>query len=168
MGDPGPHAPRPRACSLRIGGSAVSQSPDRRAPAERDFEHRVELDLRVRPMTAAEARRVVRDHLSSWDVDEACVDVVLLLTSELVTNASRHASPPRHLVLRHGDAGVRVEVEDSFPTLDAPRRPDHDEHGGRGLWLVTMLATRWGHHPRNDGKVVWFHLAAAPDMSPPA
>ena len=149
-----------------IGGSAVSQSSDRRVPADQAYTHVAEIDLVTRPMTAAEARRAVREHLVEWSVDPALVDVILLLLSEVVTNAARHAPPPLHLVVRYGRPGVRVEVHDSYPDLDAPRGPDHDEHGGRGLWLVKLLSTRWGYHPEGVGKVVWFDLEAAPVMQP--
>lgn len=55
---------------------------------------------------------------------------------------------------------LRLEVADSGP--GAPRkRPVHDEdEGGRGLHLVELLSSRWGHARTATGKVVWFELPA--------
>jgi hypothetical protein len=126
----------------------VSQSSDPRVPAENQFEHHVELDLQARPLTAADARRAVRKHLTTWDVVPATIDMVLLLTSEVVTNASRHAPPPLHLVLRHGAPGVRVEVTDSYaagPTRRPNRSPQRlDEHRSIERCNRT-LATEWAY-----------------------
>lgn len=91
------------------------------------------------------------------------MDAVTLLTSELVTNAVRHAPPPLDLVLQHGEPGIRVEVTDSSPDIPYNPRPDLDHEGGRGLWLIEILADRWGHHAHGAGKAVWFEL-----LDPPA
>jgi hypothetical protein len=60
--------------------------------------------------------------------------------------------------LRRGASSVWVEVFD--PDLRLPRirtAADTDE-GGRGLYLVEQLATRWGSRPTPEGKAVWFEL----------
>ena len=62
------------------------------------------------------------------------------------------------LRLRRGVNAVWVEVFD--PDLRLPRirtAADTDE-GGRGLYLVEQLATRWGSRPTADGKAVWFEV----------
>jgi hypothetical protein len=62
------------------------------------------------------------------------------------------------LRLRRGASSVWVEVFD--PDLRLPRirtAADTDE-GGRGLYLVEQLATRWGSRPTTDGKAVWFEM----------
>jgi len=62
------------------------------------------------------------------------------------------------LRLRRGANSVWVEVFD--PDLRLPRirtAADTDE-GGRGLYLVEQLATRWGSRPTADGKAVWFEM----------
>ena len=110
----------------------------------------------------AAARAFVAEHLSRWGVSAECLDVVTLLTSELVTNASRYGPPPLDLTLQHGEPGIRVEVTDSTPELPYESRPDLDHEGGRGLWLIEMLADRWGHHPQAPGKAVWFELLEPP------
>jgi serine phosphatase RsbU (regulator of sigma subunit) len=62
------------------------------------------------------------------------------------------------LRLRRGATSVWVEVFD--PDLRLPRirtAADTDE-GGRGLYLVEQLATRWGSRPTPEGKAVWFEM----------
>jgi hypothetical protein len=41
-----------------------------------------------------------------------------------------------------------------------PRRgsPGENDEGGRGLYLVDQLASRWGSRPTTDGKAVWFEI----------
>jgi anti-sigma regulatory factor (Ser/Thr protein kinase) len=78
-----------------------------------------------------------------------------------------HAGPSRRarefaLRLRRGAESVWVEVFD--PDLRLPRlrsAADTDE-GGRGLYLVEQLATRWGSRPTPEGKAVWFEIALEP------
>jgi anti-sigma regulatory factor (Ser/Thr protein kinase) len=90
------------------------------------------------------------------------------LTSELVTNAIRYGQPPCTLHLGRYGTRVRVEVTDASlvpPCLD----PDPDRHrpGHRGLYLVQILATAWGHHPTGAGKTVWFELITHPHPTAP-
>ena len=136
----------------------MSQSSKQHVPVAEEFEHTAEFDLRALPLTVRDARHTVRRHLQDWQVAEECIDVAMLLTSEVVTNAARHAPPPIHLVVRHGRPGVRIEVGDSRPSLDRRVGRDLDDHGGRGLWLVQRMSARWGHHQFRHGKVVWFDI----------
>ncbi len=72
-----------------------------------------------------------------------------------VTQGAAHEFAVR---LRRGASSVWVEVFD--PDLRLPRirtAADTDE-GGRGLYLVEQLATRWGSRPTPEGKAVWFEL----------
>jgi anti-sigma regulatory factor (Ser/Thr protein kinase) len=81
-----------------------------------------------------------------------------LLTSELVTNAIRHAGTPVELLARAAQ-GLRVEVTDGRPEL-APAPRDATGHGvsGLGLHLVDELASRWGVERDDATKTVWFEL----------
>lgn len=67
---------------------------------------------------------------------------VLLVVSELVTNADRHSNGPYILELEGTDVSVTVCVYDSSAAL--PRRfPRDPERVGRhGLEIVHVLATR--------------------------
>jgi anti-sigma regulatory factor (Ser/Thr protein kinase) len=84
--------------------------------------------------------------------------VVLLLTSELVTNAVVHAGTQARLHLQGVAGGVRVEVSDGSSELPVPRNGRADDVGGWGLVLLERLATAWGAERRDSGKTVWFEV----------
>jgi hypothetical protein len=46
------------------------------------------------------------------------------------------------------------------PDLRLPRlrSATATDEGGRGLYLVEQLATRWGSRPTPEGKAVWFEI----------
>jgi anti-sigma regulatory factor (Ser/Thr protein kinase) len=95
-----------------------------------------------------------------------CVNVAVLLASEMVTNSLRHGSSGRPgeavtVTVVVWDAGVRVEVTgrkaDSVPVL---RPADEEAEGGRGLRLVEDLAVRWGYERGGGQAMTWFELRA--------
>jgi PAS domain S-box-containing protein len=62
------------------------------------------------------------------------------------------------LRLRRGAESIWVEVFDADLRLPRIRTAGESDEGGRGLYLVDQLATRWGSRPTKDGKAVWFEL----------
>ena len=75
------------------------------------------------------------------------------------------AHPPRAyrpreftLRLRRGAESVWVEVFDPDLRLPRLRTARATDEGGRGLYLVEQLATRWGSRPTPEGKAVWFEI----------
>ncbi|MDQ0774792.1 serine phosphatase RsbU (regulator of sigma subunit)/anti-sigma regulatory factor (Ser/Thr protein kinase) [Streptomyces aurantiacus] len=102
------------------------------------------------------ARRLARKALARWDMEDL-TDSVELLVSEVVTNAVRYASRPVTLRLLRTDV-LRCEVADDVPQLPRLRQARATDEGGRGLYLVNKLATRWGATRLSTGKVVWFEL----------
>jgi hypothetical protein len=60
--------------------------------------------------------------------------------------------------LRRGAESVWVEVFDPDLRLPRLRTARATDEGGRGLYLVEQLATRWGSRPTTDGKAVWFEI----------
>jgi hypothetical protein len=62
------------------------------------------------------------------------------------------------LRLRRGAASVWVEVFDPDLRLPRIRTAAETDEGGRGLYLVEQLATRWGSRPTPEGKAVWFEM----------
>ena len=62
------------------------------------------------------------------------------------------------LRLRRGANSVWVEVFDPDLRLPRIRTAAETDEGGRGLYLVEQLATRWGSRPTTDGKAVWFEM----------
>ena len=119
------------------------------------------VELPTSAQTPARARSRVHAWLSGFrQCAEDVVDTAELLVSELVSNAIRHtrARSVRIALARYGPR-VRVGVEDPDGHLVGPPPPAPSQNlHGRGLWLVDQLASRWGSHPRADGKVVWFEL----------
>jgi anti-sigma regulatory factor (Ser/Thr protein kinase) len=91
---------------------------------------------------------------------------ILLLVSELVANAVRHADvgPDRSLRvdLKRWPRRVRVEVDHpgrGFEHECTP--PSPDEPGGWGLVLVDRIADRWGVTSGAGRTCVWFELRSA-------
>jgi hypothetical protein len=62
------------------------------------------------------------------------------------------------LRLRRGHEAIWVEVFDSDLRLPRIRSAGESDEGGRGLYLVDQLASRWGSRPTKDGKAVWFEM----------
>jgi hypothetical protein len=67
------------------------------------------------------------------------------------------------LRLRRGAASVWVEVFDPDLRLPRIRTAAETDEGGRGLYLVEQLATRWGSRPTPEGKAVWFEMPRSGD-----
>ncbi|WP_330176812.1 ATP-binding protein [Streptomyces sp. NBC_01498] len=89
----------------------------------------------------ASARRAAAEFLTRhcpW-VD---LEAVLLVVSELVTNAVRHTSGWWRLHLTAGAGSLVVEIADSSPRLPEPRDPDFGGGGGFGWHMVQRLASR--------------------------
>ena len=116
------------------------------------------LQLAAAPESPAIARHFVAGCLRRWGFAQR-VDDAELLTSELVTNAVRHAGAP--VVVRVGQEadGVIVAVQDPAPALPTPRPAGPEDVSGRGLAIVAAMAADWGVDPvPDDGKAVWFRL----------
>ncbi|MFG2824957.1 ATP-binding protein [Kitasatospora sp. NPDC048365] len=108
------------------------------------------LSLPTVPASVPEARRRVRAELGAHGIgpDHPLTDTVLLVVSELVTNAVRHAaehSPSTALGLTVGPDELVVSVHDRHPHCpQALAVPHQDGSGGWGLGLVAELAEALG------------------------
>ncbi|SOD63601.1 hypothetical protein SAMN06297387_111150 [Streptomyces zhaozhouensis] len=146
----------------------------------------LERQLEVAPESSevARARRWARAQIGRGRPCPACPDAtpgdtVVLLVSELVTNAVVHTGRPALLRLavrspeasraERGCAGapVRLEVVDGSAVAPLPRQATHCDTGGRGLELIEILAARWGWQREGDGKRVWCELDCSPSRQPP-
>jgi anti-sigma regulatory factor (Ser/Thr protein kinase) len=110
------------------------------------------------PSAPAAAREAVDAAFAGRIEDDALAEVILLV-SEVVTNAVRHGRDDDGTVelgLALGDDSVRVEVVDAGSGFTPPRRSsDPEAPGGWGLVVVERLADRWGVEAPGS-TLVWF------------
>ncbi|MET9517599.1 ATP-binding protein [Streptomyces sp. NPDC002994] len=115
------------------------------------------------PRCVRQARAALREALMGWELS-AIEDSALVILSELLTNAGRHACVPgQDIETRFFRmlGGLRIEVHDGSCKLPSLSTPGGDGDGGRGLWLVDALADRWAVGERTGlGKVVWAEVSA--------
>ncbi|MGX1542639.1 ATP-binding protein [Streptomyces adustus] len=93
----------------------------------------------------------------------AAAEDVLLVVSELVTNACLHAEGPESLRISCDNKVIRVEVADRGTGQPAPRTPHRaGRPGGHGMFIVQRLCLDWGvvRAPGVTGKTVWAELGA--------
>ncbi|CAL2058491.1 MULTISPECIES: ATP-binding protein [Streptomyces] len=116
--------------------------------------------LASEPESVGRARAYVREVLARDEhpVAADCVDAVVLIVSELVTNAYRYGTEPGDsilVVVSTTPDRVRVEVHDPRRRRPRPREATGESIRGRGLHIVGALAERWGVDDRPFGKKVW-------------
>lgn len=95
----------------------------------------------------------------------AVLEDLLLLTSEVVTNAVLHGAAPITLQLELLDlpAGARVSVTDCHDQPPTVRASDRAAIAGRGMAVVDAIATRWGvEWLPQGGKTIWFEVLDNP------
>ncbi|GAA2923317.1 MULTISPECIES: ATP-binding protein [Streptomycetaceae] len=115
-----------------------------------------------------QARHAVRDLLARQGVpvDDDVLHGLLLIVSELVTNAVKHAallSPELAVEVAVGAGWIRVAVEDDHPYRPTALVTDHGRTGGRGLLLVREVTAEAGgtcdvEHTAGGGKIIWAAL----------
>lgn len=113
--------------------------------------------------SVSEARRFARRMLDDWGVRDL-TDTVVLLVSELVTNAVVHAGTTARLELRLDAQTLRVEVEDLHPGRVLPfgtSQPPDDSEQGRGLLITSSLSGAWGVEYTASTKRVWVRFERA-------
>ncbi|MGW2087408.1 ATP-binding protein [Streptomyces sp. NPDC001880] len=118
-------------------------------PTARDFARQALHEWGWLPATSADGRAAAED--------------VLLVVSELVTNACLHADGPDRMRIACTAKVLRVEVVDSGAGQPAPRTPHRaGRPGGHGMFIVQRLCLDWGvlRVPGRSGKTVWAELAA--------
>ncbi|MFF8841253.1 ATP-binding protein [Streptomyces sp. NPDC015127] len=126
-------------------------------------------------VSVPQARRAVRDLLDRQGVPVAdeVVQGLLLIVSELVTNAVRHAallSPEVAVEVAIGAQWVRVSVEDNHPYRPKALETDSAQTGGRGLLLVREITREAGglcdvEHTASGGKIIWAELPLVPVLN---
>ncbi|WP_328673433.1 ATP-binding protein [Streptomyces sp. NBC_00322] len=118
------------------------------------------------PRCVGLARVELRKALAAWGLAKI-EDTALVVLSELVTNAVRHAhvSPGREIETRFLVVGddLRIEVHDAADGWPHKHVATNSSECGRGLVLVSVLADQWGVSERGGvGKSVWALMAVPP------
>jgi len=148
------------------GGDAMLVMIGRRDPGGGRLPRSIELALSEGREPARRARAFCHGVLSTWQVPEHKREDIVLVVSELVTNAILHGGAAEQLRLRRTARRVVIEVFDHGPRMPHPRAADLKAESGRGLHLVARLADRWGARPLRGGKVVWCEFdTPVPDVS---
>ncbi|MFF3846121.1 ATP-binding protein [Streptomyces sp. NPDC002328] len=172
MDDDG-RGPGPRPDGERPDGAA-GEAPEPAADALRPLPYEGVWRFTAAAVDASvpRARHAVRDLLfrQGVPVSDDMVQGLLLIVSELVTNAVRHAavlSPTLGVEVAVGADWVRVSVEDSHPYRPTALETDHGRTGGRGLLLVREIAREAGgacdvQRTEGGGKVIWAVLPLKP------
>jgi serine/threonine-protein kinase RsbW len=91
------------------------------------------------------------------------LDEAVLLVSELTTNALEHTATGDagrfQVTVYQGEAALLIAVkDDGSDQIPLPSPADALAEGGRGLTLVELIASRWGHCSGEHGRTIWFEL----------
>ncbi|WP_405999609.1 SpoIIE family protein phosphatase [Streptomyces sp. NBC_00829] len=114
------------------------------------------------PDAVAHARRYTSRTLRAWGVKEQ-TDAILLIVSELVTNALVHTQGQVRLDLTLTGERLRVAVSDHSPRAPVkPANMDWEATGGRGILLVEAVSAAYGSVPLGGGKQVWAEVVVSP------
>lgn len=123
---------------------------------------RASVDVPATPHGPAAARRVVAALLPAWGL-ESVVDDAQLVVSELVTNAYRHApgTDSFELELVRRQHGVRISLADGASIRPIIAELGDAHPSGRGMLIISKLASNWGTEEHHGGKRVWVDLERA-------
>jgi anti-sigma regulatory factor (Ser/Thr protein kinase) len=125
----------------------------------------LELDLHRDPEAPAVARAAAVGLCQQIGLAHACCQTLLLLVSEIVTNAVIHSKARPGTPIRFSVAAnrhhIRVGVHDGGPSFTPESRGGATEHDGWGLRLLDQQAQAWGVEDE-QGTLVWFELEVDP------
>ncbi len=128
-------------------------------PSTGTSSRRVQRQLPAQARSVPLARSWAEGWLAGSDVPPDQKDVVLLVVSELVTNAVSQGDGPIRVSLEAEDGALRVEVFDSGHRMPSLSDTALDDTGGRGLHLVDAVCDAWGVLEELHGKTVWARLS---------
>ncbi|MGA5134413.1 ATP-binding protein [Streptomyces olivoreticuli] len=115
--------------------------------------HAFEVAFAPDPDRVAHIRRITMASMRHWAVPAPLAGDVVVVVSELVTNAIKHGHGTVGLRVRHTGNELRVEVTDGNPAPARLQAAADDDVSGRGLFLVHALARGWG--VSEDGRTTW-------------
>nr|WP_308368715.1 SpoIIE family protein phosphatase [Streptomyces sp. ISL-36] len=116
------------------------------------------------PAAVARVRAACARRLAEWGLGDVGFATELIL-SELITNAIRYGAGPIGVRLLH-DRALICEVSDASSTSPHLRRAKATDEGGRGLFLVSRYAERWGTRYTPAGKVIWTEQSLSEPAGP--
>jgi hypothetical protein len=109
------------------------------------------------PAAAAAGRRFAQAAVRGWS-GGPCPDDLLQVASELIANAAAAEPGDGQILLRLTATPALVLVEAGDHNQAAPpaqQVPDPDLERGRGLLIVTALASAAGWYADGEWKIVW-------------
>jgi anti-sigma regulatory factor (Ser/Thr protein kinase) len=121
------------------------------------------LELAALPTAVGSARKHARAIALEWGLP-TLADNTELIVSELVTNsiqATEHLRsnnleiPVVRLSLASDLQGILIRVWDPSSQMPIHHNAGPDDDSGRGLMMVSCLASEWGTYRKSNGKVVW-------------
>jgi serine/threonine-protein kinase RsbW len=120
--------------------------------------------LPATPASAALVRHRLAADLSERTIPATVVDDVILVATELVSNAIRHAEPQAGgqvtVSWELDPAGIIVRVTDGgAASTPRVRHVNSRDTSGRGLALVEAIATQWGVEDTPESTTVWAVVA---------
>ncbi|WP_405728686.1 ATP-binding protein [Streptomyces sp. NBC_00028] len=118
-----------------------------------------EADIDPDPVHVADTRHRTATAMQQWDVSATLAEDVVVVVSELVTNAIEHGHGTVRLRVIHDDGELRIEVTDDNPTPAQLGSASGLDESGRGLLLVAVLARDWG--VGDGGRTTWATFRAA-------
>ena len=119
------------------------------------------IELDGDPDAPSRGRHAALAVLDRWGCEPGTCEDLLLVVSELVTNAVVHGGEPIRVTMVRAAQRVRIEVTDGAAAASphGNPRPPTDAETGRGLSVVTRLAVAWGWRASpGRGKTVWAEL----------
>jgi anti-sigma regulatory factor (Ser/Thr protein kinase) len=129
---------------------------------------RIQRRFDSRPESVPEARHLVAWALREWGVDErdsaaAAISDLLLVASELVTNAAKASTHTFVLTVEAHRDHVELDVADEDPRPVRRLDPGLDQFSGRGMGIVEAVASSWGQTPHDGStKRVWCRVSVPP------
>jgi anti-sigma regulatory factor (Ser/Thr protein kinase) len=122
----------------------------------------LEIVLERTVQAPARARYAVCERCEELGVDGSLQQSLILLVSEVVSNAVRHSTgdprAPVELSATFGPRAIRVTVTDAGEGFTPRPRDPTREHDGYGLYLLEKVSESWGVESGGATKV-WFELA---------
>jgi anti-sigma regulatory factor (Ser/Thr protein kinase) len=120
------------------------------------------------PASVAVARQRLAADLNAAGIFAGAVGDAVLVVSELLSNAIRHARPlpgsSVQVAWALDDDAVEVAVSDGgAATRPTPAQATVSSLGGRGLGIVDYLARNWGVRTDDGGLTVWAVVAVPAD-----